>query len=292
MTGQDLRLIPSSRCAVRSPKAKEPASGRPPVSITIARRRWLLPKEQGAYAEIGFPLLTVLLLGMPGSGALMLVLAVVCVFLLHEPVLVLLGHRGTRLRREAGRAAARLASVFAAGSFGFGIAGLWMSPPTARWGALVPFILGVAHLPLMATRREKSLSGELLAATTLVTACVPVALAASLPIAATLTVSIVWGVTFGLGTLAVRSTVTDAKGGAGRLKVAALLLALGAMLVAVWIVAVPGLPTGRAALAALPGSVVTIGLIALQIPPRRVRGIGWTIAASNLITLSLLLVLL
>lgn len=292
MTGQNPSLIQPARSTVRTPKSNQPASGRPPASLTIARRRLLLPQEQGAYAEIGFPLLTVLLLGMPGSGALMLVIAVVCVFLLHEPALVLLGHRGARLKREAGGSAVRLALGFAAGGLGFGVAGLWMSPPAAQWGAFVPLILGVAFLPLMATRREKSLSGELLAATALVTACVPVALAASVPIAATLAVSVVWGVTFGLGTLAVRSTVTGAKGGAERLKVATLLLALGAMLVAVWIATIPALPAGRAALAALPGSVATIGLIALQIPPRRVRQIGWTIAASNLITLSLLLVLL
>ena len=90
-----------------------PGSSRPRVSLTIARRRLLLPKEHGAYAEIGFPLLTVLLLGVPSSAALLLSIAVVCVFLLHEPALVLLGHRGARIKREAGGSAVRLAAVFA-----------------------------------------------------------------------------------------------------------------------------------------------------------------------------------
>ncbi len=269
-----------------------PGSSRPRVSLTIARRRLLLPKEHGAYAEIGFPLLTVLLLGVPSSAALLLSIAVVCVFLLHEPALVLLGHRGARIKREAGGSAVRLAAVFATGALGFGIAGLWMSPPAAQWGALVPLILGVVLLPMTASRREKTLLGELLAAAALVTACVPVALAASLPIATTVAVGIVWAVTFELGTLAVRSTVTGAKGGAGRLRATTLVLALGVIPAAVWIANTPVLLGSRAALAVLPGAVATISLLVLRIAPRRIRAIGWTIAASNLLTLSLLLVFL
>jgi hypothetical protein len=252
----------------------------------------LLPKEHGAYAEVGFPLVAVLLLGALNLGASLLLIAVVCVFLLHEPVLVLLGHRGTRRRREAGATAVRVASVLAIGALGSGIAGLWMSPPMARWGAAVPLILGGALLPLTATRREKTLTGELIAAVALVAACVPVALAASVPISATVAVSMVWGVTFGLGTLAVRSTVLGAKDEARRLRVATVLLSLGTMLVAGWIATRSDMPIGQAALAVLPGSIATISLILMRIPPRRLRAMGWTIAASNLMTLALLLVLL
>lgn len=258
----------------------------------MARRRLLLPKEHGAYAEIGFPLLTVLLLGVPSSGALLLSIAVVCVFLLHEPVLVLLGHRGRRVKREAGASAMRFAAVFATGALGSGMAGLWISPSAAQWGALIPFIFGVALLPLTVVRREKTLPGELLAAAALVTACVPVALAASLPMATTVAVSVVWAVTFALGTLAVRATVTGAKGGAEPLRAVTSLLALAAIPTAVWIANTPVLPDSRAALAVLPGLVATISLMVLRIPPRRIRAIGWTIAASNLFTLILLLVLL
>jgi hypothetical protein len=252
----------------------------------------LLPKEHGAYAEIGFPLLTVLLLGRPDSAALLLSIAFISAFLLHEPALVLLGHRGTRLKREAGGAAARLAAVFAAGGLGLGVAGLWLSPPAARWVMLIPFAFGVGLLPMTVTRREKTLVGELLAGAVLITACVPVALAASVPNATTVVVTLVWAVSFGLGTILVRSTVAGAKGGLQRLRAVTLLLALATTLAAVWIATTPALPAARAAVAVTPGSIATIGLIVLRIPPRRLRAIGWALAASDVMTLSLLLVLL
>lgn len=276
-------------------EARNPQQGssdRPDVSPPSARRRLLLPREHGAYAEIGFPLLTVLLLGVPGLDALLLSMAVVCTFLLHEPLLVLLGHRGTRIKREAEGSALRFASVLAAGAFGFGVTGLWISTPAARWGALVPLVLGVALLPMTVARREKTLVGELLAATALVAACVPVALAASLPIATTALVSVVWGVSFGLGTLAVRVTVAGAKGKGQGIRTTTLLLAVGSLVGAAAVATTPLLPGVRGAIALIPGSVATISLLLLHIPPRRLRVVGWTIAASNVMALSLLLVLL
>lgn len=256
-----------------------------------AKRRFLLPKEHGAYAELGFPLLTVLLLGVPGLGTVALSLAVVCLFLMHEPALVLLGHRGTRLQREAGGLAMRLVSALALAGLGFGCAGLWLSPWSALWGALVPIAFVIALLPMTATRREKTLPGELLAAAALVAGSVPVALSASITVPATATVSIVWGVTFALGTLAVRLTVMSAKAATASLRTVTLLLTLGTVLAAVWLSTLPE-PPSRAALAVLPGAILALALTLFRIPPRRLRIVGWSIAVSNLMTLALLLLLL
>lgn len=291
-TGEKASLVQSLLSIMQTAKPDRPAGGSPRASPTMPRRRLLLPKEHGAYAEIGFPLLTVLLLGTPDSAALLLSIAFVCAFLLHEPALVLLGHRGTRLKREVGGAAVRLASVLAGGGLGLGIAGLWLSPPDARWVTLVPLGLGIALLPMTLARREKTLAGELLAGAALITASVPVALAASVPTAATVVGSLVWGVSFGLGTLLVRSTVVSAKGGAQRLRAVTLLLALGTTLAALWLATTPALPAARGVAAVIPGSIATIGFMALRVPPRRLRTIGWTLAVSNVMTLLLLLVML
>ena len=78
------------------------------------RTRSLLPREHGAYAQIGVPL-TVAIglsrepLGIAVAGALSLGFALI--FLLHEPVLVLLGHRGKRVRKTDGGRAQRLLAL-------------------------------------------------------------------------------------------------------------------------------------------------------------------------------------
>ena len=58
----------------------------------------LLPKEHGAYAELAFPLITGLALAVPSLSALALGGAAVLLFLLNEPVAILLGARGKRLK--------------------------------------------------------------------------------------------------------------------------------------------------------------------------------------------------
>ncbi len=54
----------------------------------------LLPREHGAYAQLGFPLVTALALGDLGVAPLLLVVGIIAVFLVHEPVMVLSGGRG------------------------------------------------------------------------------------------------------------------------------------------------------------------------------------------------------
>src|SRR5512140_1483244 len=95
--------------------------------------RWLIPREHGAYGQLGFPLLAALGCGRPGVAALCLVLAFVAAFIAHEPVLILLGDRGTRARRESYRDAVLTLAV--SGGVAIVAAGVALAfmPAAHRW---------------------------------------------------------------------------------------------------------------------------------------------------------------
>lgn len=69
--------------------------------------RSYLPREHGAYGQIGVPLAVALLSGRPGYATALLALAAIAVFFAHEPILAFASRRGGRAR-ETARAARRL----------------------------------------------------------------------------------------------------------------------------------------------------------------------------------------
>ena len=73
----------------------------------MASRSSLLPREHGAYAELAFPLLTGVALGAPSLPVLALASAAVAFFLANEPVAILLGARGGRIKDQQGQRAKR-----------------------------------------------------------------------------------------------------------------------------------------------------------------------------------------
>jgi hypothetical protein len=82
----------------------------PHLIMTHGRSLW--PREHGAYAQLGAPLLCALLVRAPTLPAILLASGAVFAFLANEPLLVLLGHRGRRmLATESGRARVRLTCV-------------------------------------------------------------------------------------------------------------------------------------------------------------------------------------
>jgi choline-glycine betaine transporter len=104
--------------------------------VVTSRTPSLLPREHGAYAQVIFPLLTALALGGITVSALLLVIATVTVFLAHEPVLVLLGNRGGRAKRETSAPAGRRLAWLVVVGLAAGLVGLWLAPSAARVAAL------------------------------------------------------------------------------------------------------------------------------------------------------------
>ena len=249
-----------------------------------------MPREHGAYAEVAFPLLTALGLGRVSTAQLLLVVATVAVFLAHEPLLVVAGERGKRtlaqLRKQAQRAAAVLVG-FAIFSGGLG---WWSAPAHARLAVFLPLALGALLVPLIFTHREKTTVGELFVALTFASTLIPVALAGGVSLRAAVTASAVWGTVFSLGTLTVRAVIAGVKKtmNASWPSYAVVTLSLAAMAAAFLLAITEILPT-LAALSVLPSALVALTCGLLGVHPRNLRVMGWSLVASNFITLAALL---
>lgn len=70
----------------------------------ITRHSRLYPKEHGAYAILGVPLATALFIVGLMPVTVLLSIATITAFLAHEPLLILAGGRGTRVRDAAPQA--------------------------------------------------------------------------------------------------------------------------------------------------------------------------------------------
>jgi hypothetical protein len=252
----------------------------------------LLPKEHGAYAQISFPLITALALGQPRPAALLLLIAITCVFLAHEPLMVLTGGRGGRAKRETGgQARLRLLTLAAIGLLA-GAFGLWLSPE-ARLPALIPVALGAPLVPLILSRKEKTATGELLVAFSLSATMIPVAVAAGVSLRTATIAAAVWAVSFALGTITVRAIIAKAKKGAdaGLAPVIAPALCALAIAGAFFLAARSILPI-MAAVALVPTALVALTFSVVGIHPRYLKRMGWTLVASNIVVLAALVVAL
>ena len=247
----------------------------------------LFPREHGAYAELGFPLLSGLVLGSPGAASWLFVAAAFLLFIANEPLVVLLGARGKRLQQEmAGPARRQLALLGGLGVIA-GIAALVLAPPATRWTALVPAVLAIGLVPVVLSKNLKTLPGEVVAAAAFSAMHLPVAAAGDVAGLLLWGTPVMWFVTTVVATLAVhaiKSRVTGAMPGVvPAANWSARLALLAALAVWVWV------PEWRSvALAScLPlAGVVVVNRLALS--PRKLKQVGWTVVAANALALTLL----
>ena len=230
----------------------------------------LIPREHGAYGQLLFPLLSALLIGHPAPGAYLLGAAAVAAFLAHESLLVVLGQRGSRAAREQRSAARRSLGLF--GGFGFvtGLVALVVLPRGALLSLLLPMVLAALVGAAVVMHRERTSSGEVLAAVALSSVSVPVALAGGVPLAGALTIFLVFASVFVTATVAVRAMIARVirKDGPSPAGAAALTLALIAALA---ISAATGRLSPVAPYAALPVCAIALGLTARPPAPRHLR---------------------
>ena len=251
---------------------------RPGPARPLRKGPTLSPREHGAWAQLGAPQLT----AMAAGGALCVAgwcwaIAVTATFVAHEPLLILLGQRGARVKREmegaAKRRLVRMAVLACLGTVGFllGVDG------PVRWSVAPAAILAAAVLPFVWQGKEKTLVGELLVGLALAAAAVP-ALAAAGRIDAAALAACTWGLVFTLATLTVRAVVAQQRteavvparfvaGGLGLL-ILALGLALGQE---------RQLPRA-AALAPMPTALLALQLTLRPPPARLLRKVGWALA--------------
>lgn len=254
-------------------------------------QRKMVPREHGAYAELLFPIASVFLGGAPTTSTWLLAIGAIAAFLANEPLLVLFGQRGTRMKREESGRAKRALLIFSMVALVAGIAGLLLASRPVQYAVGVPLLLGIVLVMLAIQGLERSMLGEGLAAATLSSIAIPLGLSAGLGVTTTLAVALIWLLTSLLGTAVVRLTVarTRAKTDADLMRVRlkrVLLIFVSALVVAVGIAAPYGSRMGLWVLAAaVPVAIVVLVVAVLQPTARRLRLMGWSLVAANLCSL-------
>lgn len=240
------------------------------------------PREHGAYGQLGVPLATAVALAGLSPKALLVAAGAFALFVAHEPLLLLLGQRGERLREAHGARALRwLLLLSLAGAALLVVAALVAPAPTARLMG-VPLGLGGAVGLAIARKREKTLLGELLAATALTAWALPTATAGGASARAALECAGTFAAAFAISTVSVRELIASHRPGASVPR-------LGAVLAFSLLVAAAGLalyagvdrsvPMALAPLAAV-GAAASL----VRPHPRRLKQLGWTLVAASLLT--------
>lgn len=251
----------------------------------------MVPREHGAYAELLFPIATVLLGGKPAVSTVLLAVAAVGCFLANEPLLVLLGERGGRAKRRQSDRAKRALLIFLLIALGAGFAGFILAPRGVRIAVILPLLLG-GGLVLMAVQGlERTMFGEALAAAALSSLAIPLGLSAGLQPTAALAVTLIWFLSSSLGTSIVRLTIsrTKSKTPEAQRRVAwkrGFLMLVCLVAIAVGVGAPFGARAGFWVLAAVvPVALVVFVMAALRPTTRRLRLMGWSLVAANLCSL-------
>ena len=247
----------------------------------------LIPREHGAYAELGFPLLSGLLVASPGWASFLFVAAALLFFFANESVVVLAGARGKRVQEEQGPSARRLLVML--GAFGAlaGLAALALAPAIARWLALVPAAFALCLVPTVLSKNLKTLTGEAIAAAAFSAMHLPVAAAGGADGALLWGPPVMWFATTMVATFAVhaiKARVTGAKPWVVPVAAFAAPLALAAALCLAW-----AFPAFRAvALAACLPLAGVVALDRLALSPKKLKQVGWTVVAANALAVTVL----
>jgi hypothetical protein len=252
--------------------------------------RALLPREHGAYAQLAFPLLTGLGYARFQPGAVAFAVAALALFLAHEPVAVLSGVRGARLRGELEEAARGRLAFLAAAAAVAAVAAVGLAPLRGWLGAAVPAALGALLLPLFGRRGIKSVTGETLVAAASASLVLPLALTGPVPAERAVLAAAVWLAVYVPSILAVHAVKARHRAKAERRwTLAATPVASAAIGVTGVALALLLPPWGRPALAVLPPVLATL-VVGLALPhPRHLKRIGWTMVAAYAAALVLLL---
>jgi hypothetical protein len=250
-----------------------------------------IPHEHGAWAQLVIATGAALVVARARpAGFWAWMAALWLAFIAHESLLVLLGQRGARARKDGRTRAWIWLVLLLAGAMAFGLTGLEKASPEARWALILPF--GCASLLLPGTLRgeEKSLPGEALAALSLGGAALPLALRAGVPWMAAWQLTAGLMTAFLLATLLIRRFLAVLRQRPEPLSAlgAALFTGLGAGMGLALLIEGHGLE----GLACLPLPLLGFWLFARSWPPHRLKRLGWWLAFGNIATATLLVMAL
>jgi hypothetical protein len=245
----------------------------------MAKRRSLMPREHGAYAQLAAPILAALLLRVPTVPAGLLTVAASCAFLANEPLLVVLGHRGKRLRESDGARAKRRLAVLGTLAIACGTVGLAQAgSATVQLAAIA--MAPVAGLLVLAWRRgQHSLAGEVVAASALPGACAPIASASGVGMRTAVLLWLAWSLGYVASVLAVHRVIARNRRPASVVDVL-LVVGLAGVIVAIAVVA------PRMFVLAMPLVAISTLLVARPPGAKYLRAVGVALVVGSVASIS------
>jgi len=256
----------------------------------IAPWRPLWPREHGAYGELVFPTISVMLLGRATLASISLALAAVALFVAHESVLVLLGQRGKRVLEAEGTRARFGLVLFCAIAAVSGSLGLSAMPSGTLHTIVPPLALACVVVAFVIAKREKTLVGEVMAAAALTAPSYPVAIAAGVAPKLATTIALLWLACFTLSVLAVRGLIATRKAHSDKTTARASAVASTLTLVAgITLVSLHRIPVAMAVSVA-PFAIVSLWLFFAPPHPKHLRAIGWGLISASVLTCAVIAV--
>jgi hypothetical protein len=166
------------------------------------------PREHGAYVQLLVPLATALVIG-PSIAGVLFAIAACSAFLAHEALMVARGARGVRRSELDGARAAGRVRLWGTIAVGTTIAAIVHAPRPAVQ-LLAPVALPIALVAIEASRRAlRTLAGEVLAATALSGAAVPVAASGGLSRTDVVLLWAAWSIGFAATVVVVRDVLAN-----------------------------------------------------------------------------------
>ena len=244
----------------------------------------MLPREHGAYSQMALPLVTAFVVAGITLASALAGLAVVLGFLAHEPLLVLLGRRGARVRAEGAPRAKTALAVSGTAMMAAGVAAVLAAPSAVRWSFALPLIPTAVIAAGLSRGQEKSAPAEIAVALAFSLTAVPICLGAGASIVTALSIGMAFALVFAAGTLSVRVVILKVRGG-GRPRAVrttrALLFALaGVAAGGLALAAGVGLMPWTTLLAIGPGLLAAVSMAMRGTAPK-LRTVGWTLMSTS-----------
>ena len=245
----------------------------------------LLPREHGAYFELGFPVLSGLTVAAPTMASVAIATSAVALFLAHEPLAVLSGLRGRRLQEQAGADARTVFGTLVTVGAVVGLAGLWMAGSAAQRAALIPLVLTGALAPWIIRRQQKSIAAELMVVAVFASLVLPLGAAGGMDPRVTRIVAAVWFASYVPGTVAVHALKLYHKGRptASAMRGAGIVVSLAVIAAAARAAAGGWVPL-LAAAAVLPPALAAGTLSVRPVHPRNLKRVGWSLVGTSTVT--------
>jgi hypothetical protein len=240
------------------------------------RPAMLYPKEHGAYAMLGIPLMTALAASGFTVAGVWVAIAAIAGFFSNEPLLVACGHRGGRVQHSTPQAKGWFVGLFALAGSACLIA-LIVGNVSMRVALGVFLIFAVISLAFSIAGQNRKTAVHLWGMLSLSLPCVPVLLSANASVSTSLSFWAVWLIGFAATTLAVRGMMARQKQGSRWWHLLALagltsLIGAGVFSTASWL------------LVTLPMIAVSWYLLILPPPIQQLKRVGWTMVAGTLST--------